>query len=248
MTLASVLNTTAPTGAVTFYDNGTVLGIVPVSSATVTLAVGSLPRGTDVLYASYSGDANFNIVAATNTVSVTVTPLVADFTLSAATPASLSLVQGQTGTFAVGITSNATFNGVVTFTCTGAPAEASCTVLPGTMTVGGSQTASATVVVSTTAPNNHSEARTRKPTWMQTSGGITFAVCFVLLPALRRKRLPRWLGVLILMVFLGASSAILGCGGSSKYPGTPAGNFVLTVTATSGSITQSTTVALKISK
>ena len=49
----------APTGSVTFYDGGTSLGTVPLSSGTATLAVSSLAPGNHSLSFDYSGDSNF---------------------------------------------------------------------------------------------------------------------------------------------------------------------------------------------
>ncbi len=74
--------------------------------------------------------------SATLTVAAAPTP---DFTL-AATPATLTLASGATGIVTLTATSNTTFQGPITFTCSGAPSESTCTVNPGSLTLNGSQT------------------------------------------------------------------------------------------------------------
>lgn len=62
-----------PTGTVTFTANGTVVGSVPLSGAGVaTLNTSTLPLGSNLLQATYSGDQNF-AGATSNTVSASVT-------------------------------------------------------------------------------------------------------------------------------------------------------------------------------
>jgi Bacterial Ig-like domain (group 3)/MBG domain (YGX type)/FG-GAP-like repeat/FG-GAP repeat len=56
---------------ITFYNGGTVLGTGTLSSGVATLNISSLPAGTNILTAAYSGDGNF-AAAASNTLSYTV--------------------------------------------------------------------------------------------------------------------------------------------------------------------------------
>lgn len=70
-TVGPSINGTLPTGTVTFYDNGQVLGgPVTLVNGVATLTPSSLPIGTDALSAQYSGDTNF--LASTGTASETV--------------------------------------------------------------------------------------------------------------------------------------------------------------------------------
>ena len=72
------------------------------------------------------------------------------------------------------------------------------------------------------------------------------------IPARRRK----WRSILVILVFAGIAGLGIGCGsgnsggggggGGTTIPGTTAGNYVLTVTGTSGSLTATTTVNLTV--
>ena len=75
------------------------------------------------------------------------------------------------------------------------------------------------------------------------------------IPARRRK----WRSILVILVFAGIAGLGIGCGGGGSsngggggggggttIPGTTAGNYVLTVTGTSGSLSATTTVNLTV--
>jgi hypothetical protein len=108
----------------------------------------------------------------------------------------------------------------------------------------------ATLTVSTTAASTGAvdyPARLRFR-W-SFAGGATLA-CLLLfgIPA-RNRRLRMTLGLLIFFIIL--TGGIAGCGGRSSSniesggnPGTTAGNYTATVTATSGSTTSQTTVTV----
>lgn len=70
---AQVVSSTSgtPTGTVTFSNNGTLLGLANLTNGTATYSTSTLPLGTDVITASYSGDDNFTPSAA-DSISVTV--------------------------------------------------------------------------------------------------------------------------------------------------------------------------------
>jgi hypothetical protein len=73
----------------------------------------------------------------------------------------------------------------------------------------------------------------------------------LVIASLRRKRLrhnPLWHTVRGSMVLLGLlGCGLSGCGGSGpSVPGTPAGNYTVTVTATSGSTVQKATLTLVV--
>jgi hypothetical protein len=236
-------------GTVTFSANGTVLGIAEVTNGVATLTTTSLPVGSDVITAIYSGDATHNQATA-SPLTITVATVAPGFTLTAA-PATLTLVQGATGTVLVSIAGNSTFNGAITLSCSGAPTEASCAASPATVTLAAGQTAAMSIVVATTPPNNNYQAKSTHPItpWSGTLGGLSVAgLAFVLWP--RRRLRSRLLAIVaVVAVALGASSALTGCSsGGQTYAGTTAGTYTLTVTATSGAITQTQTIALTITK
>jgi len=237
------------TGTATFSANGTVLGIAEVTNGVATLTTALLPVGSDVITSTYSGDATHNQATA-SPITITVAPVAPGFTLTA-TPATLTLAQGATGTVLASITGNSTFSGAITLSCTGAPSEATCTASPATVTLAAGQTAAMSIVVATTPPNNTYQAKSSRPVTPLTGtlGGLSLAgLAFVLWP--RRRLRSRLLAIVaVVAIALGASSALTGCSsGAPTYAGTTAGTYMLTVTATSGAITQTQTIALTITK
>ena len=256
VTLTATVNQVAgsantASGTVTFSANGTVLGIAEVTNGVAILTTTSLPVGADMITATYSGDATHNQATA-SPITITVAPVTPGFTLTAA-PATLTLVQGATGTVLVSIAGNSTFNGAITLSCSGAPTETSCTASPATVTLAAGQAAAMSIVVATTPPNNNYQAKSTHPItpWSGTLGGLSLAgLAFVLWP--RRRLRSRLLAIVtVVAVALGASVALTGCSsgsGAPTYAGTTAGTYTLTVTATSGAITQTQTIALTITK
>jgi Subtilase family len=68
-----------------------------------------------------------------------------------ATPSSMAVTAGNPAKYIVSASPAHGFNQTVTWSCTGAPMAASCTVSPGTVTLDGSNTATATVTLTTMA-------------------------------------------------------------------------------------------------
>ncbi|HEX3966888.1 MAG TPA: Ig-like domain repeat protein, partial [Edaphobacter sp.] len=95
---ATVKSTTTgtPTGNVSFFDNGTPLGTGTLSNGVATFSSTTLPVGTNVITAVYSGDTNFSSSTASGTsgsTTVLITPL--DFSIQLT---SLGTVEGTYGT------------------------------------------------------------------------------------------------------------------------------------------------------
>lgn len=163
------------------------------------------------------------------------------------TPASFSLTQGATGIATLQVAANAAFSGVVALSCSGAPANSTCTVNPDSATLMANQNATVTVVVATTAPSLQT-SRNSPPAWMPLAGATPLALaCTLLWPG--RRRLRRFAAVLLFAVLVGMG-ALTGCGGGSSKPvptgGTPIGQSTITVTATSGTITQTMQIAVTV--
>lgn len=248
-TLAPTVGTATPTGTMDLYDNGTLFQQAFISGLSTVINLSDLSVGSHTFTASYPGDSNYNGAKASTAVNVAVQPLNPTFTVSGLSPTALSLTQGATGTATFTLASNATFAGAVQFTCSGAPAEATCTVTPGGTTLAANQAAVVSVVVATTAPNNIYQAKNNAKGFGSVGGVALAGLAMLLLPI--RRRLPKaFLAMLVAILALAGAGALTGCGGSSKpqYAGTPAGNSTLTITATSGSITQTQTLALTITQ
>jgi hypothetical protein len=232
------------TGSVVFSVNGATLGASPLSGGTATFTTTGLPVGSDTIQASYSGDASSGAVAGQT--SVTINAVAPAFTISAS-PNSLTLTAGASGTVVLNLAANQTFAGTVSFSCSGAPSESSCSINPSSLGLGANQTGNVAVVIATTAKNNQYQALNRSG-WGTAAGGMSLAGLFLLLIP-RKRSITRLIAIWIFALSCGSSLLLLsGCGDSNKYPGTPAGTSRITVTATAGSITVTQVINLTINQ
>ena len=117
-------------GLVLFSSGTTSIGAEPLTSSGVaTLSTTNLPVGSDTITASFvasGNDAASTSASVTVTVSALTTPPTPSYTLTA-TPASLSITPGQTGSSSLTITPSGGYSGKLTLVCAGLPANASCT-------------------------------------------------------------------------------------------------------------------------
>ncbi len=150
---------------------------------------------------------------------------------------------GQSGSVTLSVEPVNGFSGTVTFACSGLPVSASCSFSPATVNVTG--TAASTTQLTITANNNTSLLR-QGDLFGSKMTGITAAMLlpFGALLLGRRKRKPatpmQVLGVFALLLI--GAGVVTGCGGSSAS--TPAGTSQVTVTATSGTVSHSSTFSL----
>jgi subtilase family serine protease len=236
VTLTATVTPSTAAGNVTFsYTNGggspTTLGSVALSGGTAQLNTSALPVGTNTITATYNGNATYETSSNTTTVTV-----VQAFTLQS-NAATYTVTPGQTATVNITVVTNGSgFSGNLTYTCS-EPATLSptstCTGPKGA--IPSSQGAS--FMITTTAPSGD----LRRPFDRQR---IFYAV---LLPGLMgimltfgsRKRALGGMRMLGLIMVLGFSTLWLGsCGGnnsSQSNPGTPAGTYIINISATSGS-------------
>jgi len=261
-TLKPTVSTQMPSGTVSFYENGALLQTAQVADGTATLMLSSLAVGSNTITAAYSGDTNFNAATANASVSVAVATLPPAFTMSVPTPAALTLTAGQTGTVSLSLTGNATFSGVVTFACSGAPDKSTCTVVPAQVTLAPGQTANAAVVVTTTAATTQTSSALPLFFWSTGAGSMSLAgLALLLWPGRTRRIRSTWMIALLLISGGAATLSLSGCGGGSskttataptqpappvQVPGTPTGTSTITVTAMAGSITQTQTLSLTV--
>ena len=168
-----------------------------------------------------------------------------DFSIAAAA-STASVAAGGTATYDLSIAPLGGLNGTISFTCSGAPSEATCSISPTSVSLNGSSSASATVTVSTTAPSLISLRRiTVPPTGnIRDMQGLIWLVAMFAVVGLaailtrRRHGMKLW-GAMVLTVALSCTS----CGGGNSTPvihnpGTPGGTYSVSVTATvaSGSV------------
>jgi hypothetical protein len=267
VTLTAVVTPSDAVGNVTFRTGTTVLGTVALAQvsgkAQAVLSTSQLPVGNpDTVTATFNGNGQ---LPASQPGSATVAVLNA-FTL-APLASSYPVTPGQSASVTVNVNTNGSgFTGNLTFTCSDPVSESICTGPSQAVTVPSSGTATASFTITTTAPTTSSLRSPFDRRLGHPSGSRTFYA--VLLPGLlgilftfgsRKRSLPgklkgtRMLGMILV---LGLSTAWMSsCGGSNNSsqnnPGTPAGNYIVTITASSGSgsatgATASTQVTLAV--
>jgi Bacterial Ig-like domain (group 3)/FG-GAP-like repeat len=234
-------STGTPTGTVTFLDGAATLGTGTLNASGVaTYSSNALAVGAHSITAQYGGDSNF---AASTSAAVTVTVQAAvppSFKLGAS-PASLSITAGQSGTTTVSVTPSGGFAQPVTFACSGLPSEAACTFAPAKVTPGAS--AVTTTLTITTTAAQASVVRSGV-TGLLALGSVLLLV----MPGTRRVvRCSRWFGLVIALTLIGCGgSGSSGSGSTTSNPGTPSGTSTVTITATSGSITQTASLQVTV--
>jgi YD repeat-containing protein len=259
-----VVGTTSATQMVTVTNTGnsalSITSIVPSSgftqsnncgaslagNASCALTIAFAPTATGLVNGlvtiSYSGSQSTIAVSGTGT----------DFNLGpqsgGSTTATISA--GGTATYNLSASGTAGFSGSATLSCTGAPALASCSVNPSSVTLNGTTPQSFTVSVTTTARASVAPPIGNLPTgWLPPQ--LLMAATLVLLLMALERLLRRRLRLAILRAGVGAlllAAAGCGGGGGSKPPvmGTPAGTYTITITATSASVNRTLNLTLNV--
>jgi hypothetical protein len=158
-----------------------------------------------------------------------------------ANPGFLTVVSGSQGSITLTVTPQNGFMGAVTFACSGLPAGAACTFNPSTLTPNGAIAATTTLSITTSA-----SASNATPAGFPFGPGTTLAIAGCLLIWRKRRGVVLWVSAILLAVCVFAISA---CGGGGSSGGTnppPPTTATVTVTATSGSLAQTATLALTI--
>lgn len=185
-----------------------------------------------------------------------------DFTL-AATTATQTISPGGTATFQVAVTPQGGFTGMVTLACTGAPALSTCTVSPTSFTATGAPT-NVTVTLTTQATG---QILAPPNSWLRfppillglSMRAALLGVLLVMLLLLAtaaplRDRLGASLGrlgtarlaTIVFAALLVGVCGLAACGGSSPAQGVAKGSHNLTLTATSGTASHSTTLTVVV--
>jgi photosystem II stability/assembly factor-like uncharacterized protein len=175
-----------------------------------------------------------------------------------------SVAPGSTANYTLSVGGEGGLSGTVSFTCTGAPSEATCSVSPNPATLG-SSASNVTVTVITSAASLIAPRSRPLPPVPPLSPGLRGLLMLVLVLAaiawaIRRGKQPgvgRWQavflplagGLLLMLALTGCGGG--GGGGGGGTPGTPAGTYPLTVTGSTGSgasaVSHSVTLTLTVS-
>jgi len=252
ITVSGTTGNPTPTGSVTLTSGNYSSGSTTLNGgiATINVPAGSLATGNDTLTVQYSGDSVY--AAATGSGSVVVTP---PFAISGtAVSVSPGAISGNQSTITVTPSGGFTGNVALTAAITSSPAGA--TNLPtfsfgtnGSVSITTTAAATTTLTITTIAPIGCPQVAK-----MGSAVGWLFPweialACVLLLRKPTRSCWRRKLAMLLLLVGLTSSLGACGGGGggSSCTPlssGTTPGNYVITVTGTSGSVTANGSVSV----
>ena len=245
-------------GAVVIEEDGRQLAGAALSAEGHARLEFALPAGEHSLKAIYHGDAthqgSVSAVAGVHAQAASATP---DFQLSAS-PASLSLTAGQSGSATVSLTpvnaSGLAGPMFVTLACSGFPDQSSCTFTPENVEILPNATAAITssMTLTTQARNRTAElSRPGRPDHRPVAWAVLLPGTLVLGSLAFSARRRRWLSRLFLLGFVGLVT-ILGataCAPRYNYYNhgppfnlpTPAGSYTLNITAQSSNGITATT-------
>lgn len=166
-----------------------------------------------------------------------------DFSVTASSN-SATVAPGGTATYTLTFSSTIGFTGTLGLTCSGAPQAATCSISPTSVVLDGTNDATATVSLTTTAPATVPSppgSFSGKP-WLPWLMG--WAALLALVASLQRRKAGPVLATTLLFATLWSS-----CGGAPSGGGslsTPVGTSTLTVTATSGGVVHTLDLTLNV--
>jgi subtilase family serine protease len=259
-----------PSGTVQFSVNGVAFGSpVPVTGvlnsnvtfaqSVATMSTTALANGQDVISAQYSGDSNY--AGSSTTVSVTVTVGSAGINLTPASNTAIINVSalGTPGTQLITVSAAGGFTGTVGLTCAVTTAMTGVTDMPTcsftstpTITLTSTTTTGTDTVDFNTTAASSIYVPASRPRGPAPNGFLIGEVCAVLasmfllgLSAKKRRGVVLLAAAILAVVVVGANCGSSGGNNGGGNPGTTAGAYTVTVTATpSSGAAQSTAIAV----
>jgi sugar lactone lactonase YvrE len=255
----------SPTGTVSFLDGTTVLGQGTLSGGICTLTTSALAAGSHSITALYNGAVDF-----APSTSAVLTQSVLNFSLNPGAGAgggtpitSRTVSSGGTATYPLTIvpTAGTIFPTPVTLTVTGMPPGATATISPSSWTMltatswsfpANTPIDALSLIVQLPAASAQMEQRDKSPVEdREHPRAPAFAWAVLLLPfagGLRRfaRRGARPLLPMLLLLAAGGGTLLLSGCGSSGFFAPNQKTYIITVTATSGTLSHSTTLTLTV--
>ncbi|MBV8113850.1 MAG: Ig-like domain repeat protein [Silvibacterium sp.] len=232
--VADVAGNPAKSGTVSFETAAGSVGSAIVEDGTATLTVDKLPQGTRSVTAAYSGAGALAASAASAAASAATSGL-PDFSLTA-NPASATVAPGQYANITLTVTPENGFSDMVTLSCSGLPAGATCTFSPTTLTPLTSAAVTSTLQIQTQGASGKAARLENRGSTIALAIALPGALALAGLGVLRRRSVIvlRGFGIVVLLV---AGVGLGGC--SSRYgylnhppsgnPGLAAGTYTITV-------------------
>ena len=242
--LTATANSTGgiPTGQIIFHDGNADLATVPLDGAgSATLRTNTLAIGAHSLSASYAGDGKFGASASA---AVTLNIANPDFSLLL-DHTSATVVAGQSTQFTLTVTPTGGFANNVTFSCL--PISGiTCSFNPATVTpANGAATTTLTVTTSATV-SRYGFVLIE----LIGPGSLLAAIALLSLMVWSGQKLqgarPSLLTAAALLVLVGLSAALSGCGGYGSTMQPNRGTASVNVVAQSGAISRTTTINVTV--
>jgi hypothetical protein len=185
------------------------------------------------------------------TLGITPPPPASDFSLTLPAGSAVSITAGQSATIGLNIAGTNGFNQNVTLSCTGAPTGAGCSVSPSSVNPNGGNT-SAQISITSTARSSAAVPRLTFPgSWLWTFAFV--GTLLIIRRAVGKAAFGLRLRTCLCLAIITLAAGCGGGGGITTPPppppgggGTPAGNYALTVTGASGSLTRTTSINLTV--
>lgn len=229
-----------------------------LSASTLTGGVASVPgtftwtdgsilpgTGTDTEGVTFTPTDSTDYAPVTGTVQVTVTapasPLIHASTFSLlASPSSLKLRAGQSGTVSLALVPSGGYKGMVALSCPSLPSGVSCSFSAPSLTADGHNTVTTSQLTISTVGLSASVAGGRR------TGGSSALAGILLLPGLffgcllmgQRRKLSAWAKhLLVIGMIASALAGLTGCGGMVNFTNTLSGTHSITLAAKASSAT-----------
>lgn len=235
-----------PTGSVTFMNGTTALATVTLTNGTATYTTSSLAVGSSSISAVYSGDSNFNGFNS-NTLSQTVIDFTFNLNATATNSTTQIVYPGQSAIYTLTLSPNSpatVFPSAVNLIVTGLPTGATYTLSPTSIAAGAGST---TVTLTVNVSNSYAKNNLLQPF---KAAGIAFALLLLPFAGRMRRSGKRLKGLLMLAFFIAAgavaTTGLTGCGTASGLYGHGEQTSNLTVTGTSGNLSHSVNLTLKV--